>query len=63
MSATTKVTKTYLIAIEEENYSKLPAQVYIRGFVSQIAKVLKLSSEKVASSYILRYQKQKPKTD
>lgn len=55
MVGITKVTKSYLTAIEEENYQKLPAPVYIRGFVIQIAKVLKLPHEKVATGYLSRY--------
>lgn len=57
MASITKVTKTYLTAIEEENYSKLPAAVYIRGFIIQVAKVLKLPHEKVANAYITRYRR------
>jgi curved DNA-binding protein CbpA len=59
MATITKVTKTYIRAIEEENYSKLPAAVYIRGFVSQIAKTLKLPHEKVANAYLARYHRTK----
>jgi curved DNA-binding protein CbpA len=55
MSDITKVTKTYLNAIEEENFDRLPAGVYVRGFVIQIAKVLRLPPEKVASAYLSRY--------
>lgn len=55
MSGITKVTKNYLAAIEEENYLKLPAPVYVRGFVMQMAKVLKLPAEKVSSAYLARY--------
>jgi curved DNA-binding protein CbpA len=60
MATITKVTKHYILAIEEENYSKLPAAVYIRGFVLQIAKVLKLPHEKVATQYLSRYHHSKP---
>jgi hypothetical protein len=57
MTGITKVTKNYLIALEEENYARLPAAVYIRGFVTQIAKVLKLPHEKVANAYLDRYHR------
>jgi curved DNA-binding protein CbpA len=59
MATITKLTKTYIHAIEEENYARLPAAVYIRGFVIQIAKVLKLPHEKVASAYLSRYHRSK----
>ncbi len=54
LSISTKVSRNYLSAIEEENYSKLPAAVYIRGFVQQIAKTFKLPADKVASAYVSR---------
>lgn len=56
LSDFTKVSRTYITAIEEENYLKLPAPVYLRGFVTQIAKYLKLPHEKVAAAYMNRYQ-------
>lgn len=55
LSQTTKISKTYILAIEEENYSKLPAPVYVRGFVNQIARVLKLPQQAVATAYHHRY--------
>jgi len=59
MAGITKVTKTYLLAIEDEDYKRLPAAVYIRGFVTQLAKVLKLPHDKVANAYICRYTRNK----
>lgn len=50
----TKVSKTYIINIEEEDFNKLPATVYVRGFVYQIAKCLKLNPELVANSFLYR---------
>jgi DNA-binding transcriptional regulator YiaG len=60
MAATTKITKTYLLAVEDENFSKLPAAVYLRGFVIQVAKMLKLPEEKVAADYMARYYQARP---
>jgi curved DNA-binding protein CbpA len=51
----TKISKTYLRAIEDEIYAKLPAPVYLRGFLTQIAKLLKLPADKVAGAYMARY--------
>ncbi|MDD0851474.1 helix-turn-helix domain-containing protein [Halobacteriovorax sp. GB3] len=48
----TKVSKTYLRNIEEEQFDNLPATVYVRGFVYQYAKCLKLNPELVATSYL-----------
>jgi curved DNA-binding protein CbpA len=53
----TKISKTYLLAIEEESFEKLPAPVFVRGFLLQIAKTLKIPTEPVAQAYMLRYQK------
>ena len=53
----TKVSKTYLRYIEEEAWEKLPASVYVRGFVFQYAKCLKLNPELVATSFLYRLKK------
>jgi curved DNA-binding protein CbpA len=48
----TRISRTQLLAIEADDITKLPADVYTRGFVSQVAKVLKLNPELVATSYL-----------
>ncbi len=53
----TRVSKTHLKNIEDENKEKLPANAYIRGFVFQYAKCLKLNPETVANSYMTYYKK------
>lgn len=50
----TKISKTYLKKIEEEDTQGLPALVYVRGFVYQYAKCLKLNPDLVATSYLHR---------
>lgn len=60
MSNITKVSKSYIMAIEEENFPKLPAPVFMRGFVTQMAKVLKLPHDQVASAYMARYFQARP---
>ncbi|MBD66471.1 MAG: hypothetical protein CME62_14765 [Halobacteriovoraceae bacterium] len=52
MSEMTKISKTYIRNIEADEFSKLPADVYTRGFVYQYAKCLKLNPDLVATSYI-----------
>lgn len=54
MSSMTKISKTYLKNIEDENLEGLPALAYVRGFVYQYAKTLKLNPDYVANSYIGR---------
>jgi len=61
MADMTKISKTYIRNIETNDFGKLPAEVYTRGFVYQFAKSLKLNPELVATSYI-HYMKQS-KTD
>ena len=54
MADMTRVSKTYLRNIENESLENLPALVYVRGFIYQYAKCLKLNPELVADSYINR---------
>ena len=57
MADMTKISKSYLKNIEEENWKDLPALVYVRGFVYQYAKCLKLNPDLVASGYIVCLKK------
>lgn len=50
----TKVSRSHLQNIELEDFSKLPAPVYVRGFVFQYAKCLKLKPDLVANSFLNR---------
>jgi len=51
----TKVGVRYLEFIEEENFKKLPARTYIRGFLMLYAKALGCNPERVAGDYLKRY--------
>lgn len=57
----TKISKTYISFIEFEKVDKLPAIAYVRGFVFQIAKCLKLNPDLVANSYIQKIKTLKGK--
>lgn len=59
MAEMTRISKTQISAIEEENLAKLPADVYVRGYVYQYAKVLKLNPDNVATSFLLHFKKLK----
>lgn len=59
MAEMTRISKTHILAMEDENLSKLPADVYVRGYVYQYAKVLKLNPEQVATSFMLHFKKLK----
>jgi curved DNA-binding protein CbpA len=56
----TRISKAYLIAMEEEEYMKLPAVVYCRGFLQQVAKRLKLPTEHMVNKYIARMRAARP---
>jgi flagellar biosynthesis protein FlhG len=56
ISERTKVGTNYLRCIEEEEFEKLPASVYVRGFVTEFAKCLRLDPEQVSQSYLRRYR-------
>ena len=57
MSELTRVSEINIRYIEDENHQALPALVYVRGFVYQYAKCLRLPPDDVASSYTNRLKK------
>ena len=56
LSETTKVSGYYIQAVESTDPKNLPAPVYVRGYVSQIAKVLGLDEKSVCDSYMKRFK-------
>jgi flagellar biosynthesis protein FlhG len=50
----TKISRTHLEAIEAEAFESLPAPVYVRGFVSELAKFLRLDPALVQKTYLRR---------
>jgi flagellar biosynthesis protein FlhG len=57
ISQRTKISTLYLDAIEADDYAALPALVYVRGFVTEVAKCLRLDPEQVSRTYIQRYRR------
>ncbi len=53
----TKIGLGYLNDIEADAFASLPAQVYVRGFVTQIARILDLDTEQVSRTYVRRYRR------
>jgi len=51
-----KISERYLRAIEEEQFSEMPAAVYVRGYVMEYARALRLDAARVAESYLARYR-------
>ena len=56
IAARTKISMTYLTALEEEQFDALPAFVYLRGFVQEVAKYLRLDPTQVSRTYLKRYR-------
>jgi flagellar biosynthesis protein FlhG len=52
----TKIGVAHLKAIESEDFQALPALVYTRGFVQQLAKYLKLDPAQVTRTYLRRFR-------
>jgi flagellar biosynthesis protein FlhG len=50
-----KISISYLKAIEEEKYEELPARVYIRGFVTEFARYLKIDPKRAVSDFMATY--------
>ena len=52
LSVSSRIGKTYLIALESNDFKNLPATVFLRGFLVQVAKQLGLDEGKVVASYM-----------
>ncbi len=57
ISQRTKISERYLRAIEEERFSDMPAAVYVRGYVMEYARALRMDAHRVTESYLVRYRK------
>lgn len=53
----TKINPWYIAAIEKMDASSLPVEVFVRGYVLQVAKALGLKEKVVAESYIRLFRK------
>jgi flagellar biosynthesis protein FlhG len=51
-----KIGMAYLSALEGEVFGKLPAAVYVRGFLAEYARALGLDSERVKQTYLARFR-------
>ena len=52
LSVSSRIGKTYLIALESNDFKNLPAPVFLRGFLVQMGKQLGLDEHKVVTSYM-----------
>jgi curved DNA-binding protein CbpA len=55
----TKIAIYYLRSLESESFEDLPAEVYVRGYLRQIAKLLGLDPAEVTTGYLQRLADQK----
>ncbi|HAK58960.1 MAG TPA: hypothetical protein DCO77_01075 [Nitrospiraceae bacterium] len=51
----TKISERYLGYIEKEEFKKLPARAYLKGFLPQYAKAIGLDPERMTGDYLRRY--------
>lgn len=58
-----KIGMAYLVALESEEWSKLPAPVYVRGFLAEYARALGLDIERVKQTYLARFHTVRPHTE
>ncbi len=58
-----KIGMAYLSALEGEVFLKLPAAVYVRGFLVQYARALGLDAERVKTTYLARFRAARPSPD
>jgi flagellar biosynthesis protein FlhG len=54
ISAHTKIGRGHLTALEDESWEALPAEVYVRGFLVELAKFLSLDPAQVQRTYMRR---------
>ncbi len=57
VSDKTKINPFYIHAIEKMDHKNLPAAVFVRGYILQIAKELGLNDRRVADSYMSLFKK------
>ncbi|MDP9149386.1 MAG: P-loop NTPase [Myxococcota bacterium] len=58
ISAKTKISRVHLQAIEDERFDDLPALVYTRGFLVELAKQLRLDPLQVQKTYLRRVREE-----
>jgi len=58
VSEVSRISKAYLGALEADDYEALPAPVFVRGFVVQVARILGMNEKKIADAYMKHYRAQ-----
>jgi len=60
ISQRTKISERHLRSIEEERFGEMPAAVYVRGFVTEYARMLRIDATRVAELYLRRFRSAQP---
>jgi cytoskeleton protein RodZ len=63
ISEVTKISRTYLEALEEERFDVLPAPVFAKGFLREYAKYVGLDPDEVVNSYLTALQAGEPEAE
>jgi flagellar biosynthesis protein FlhG len=56
ISQRTKISERHLRSIEEERFGDMPAPVYVRGFVTEYARMLRIDAARAAEAYLRRFR-------
>jgi flagellar biosynthesis protein FlhG len=56
ISHRTKIAVSHLQAIEDERFQVMPAPVYVRGFLVEIGRFLKVDVERLLATYFVRFK-------
>lgn len=56
LSEITRINSHYIVALEKNAWADLPAMVFVRGFVVQIARILELDEKKTVESFMKIYK-------
>jgi flagellar biosynthesis protein FlhG len=52
----TKISERYLRSIESERFDELPAPVYVRGFITQFARFLRIDPARASEHFLKRFR-------
>ncbi|HEU0265385.1 MAG TPA: helix-turn-helix domain-containing protein, partial [Geobacterales bacterium] len=56
VAQSSKIRKGYLVDIELENFSTLPSEIYLKGYLTSYAQFFGLDSRRVVDDYMRRYR-------
>lgn len=61
LTKSTRIGRQYLLAIEGNDFHSLPAPVFVRGFIVQIARALNINEQKAAESFMKLFKQSREK--